>query len=508
MGNEQTKVAANFDTSQNGNLKPMQGIFKKGVQYNINRLQGEVFSKEYLSTPQIQVANIQWDYIHTNDVIKVEIWDVVDKGINSTVERSITSDTSLKIDNNQVSALSSSNSRVNLPPEQLTLDAATIDVYRNTHGIILMFDITKSWTFDYAIKKLESIPDSMTVLLLGNFSDLSEQRVITHSRIYQSLADINRYRVKNYPSANMIRYVETSMLTGLGLEYIYKYFGVPFLQLQRDILQQQLQLKTKELAKLLESLDDVEQFSPPSPTQNYSENIQIDDLENTNVIDEFVAGELEDDFFDDLPEPNLTLPSPPLPLPPINTSSKIEEDSPVPNPMVTGDEDLVGVEDDDESEELNQLQRQQFNHIKIISPTTYTENLTNVWHRRQSNIPSTIVNNQINDSSDDDNNDDSLITGIKQINLLNRRHSNAASSINDRRTSTSNDDLNTIEVENNQFTTSNRESSSYYSPYIDTSFDFNTDKYSPMPFGASADYEEIGEGQDNPWLDSNQGKNS
>ena len=85
--------------------------------------------------------------------------------------------------------------------------------------------------------------------------------MITKSQIYQSIAECNRHKVTQYPPANMIRYVETSMLTGFGLEYIYKYFGIPFLQLQRDILCQQLDLKTKELATLLDTLDNSEQIS-------------------------------------------------------------------------------------------------------------------------------------------------------------------------------------------------------------------------------------------------------
>jgi hypothetical protein len=66
----------------------------------------------------------------------------------------------------------------------------------------------------------------------------------------------------------MIRYVETSMLTGFGLEYIYKYLGIPFLQLQKDILRQQLEIKTKELVTLLDTLDDSEQISVSARKQH------------------------------------------------------------------------------------------------------------------------------------------------------------------------------------------------------------------------------------------------
>ncbi|CAG8833594.1 4734_t:CDS:2, partial [Cetraspora pellucida] len=196
-------------------------------------------------------ANIQWNYNQTNDVIKVEIWDVVDKGINptNTNNRPITSNAALKIENSQtLTKLPPPRSSL-LPPDQLTLDAATIDVYRNTHGVILLFDMTKNWTFDYAIKELKAVPKNIAVLLLVNIyhhlfftTSLSDEMLFLPNRAtlvisgsyvqLMAISEANRERISEYPSSNMVRYVETSILNGLGLEYIYKYFGVPFLQLQ------------------------------------------------------------------------------------------------------------------------------------------------------------------------------------------------------------------------------------------------------------------------------------
>ena len=61
---------------------------------------------------------------------------------------------------------------------------------------------------------------------------LSAQRTVSTAHVYQVITECNANRSSDYTSANKIRYVETSMQSGLGLEYIYKYFGVPFLQLQ------------------------------------------------------------------------------------------------------------------------------------------------------------------------------------------------------------------------------------------------------------------------------------
>ncbi|CAG8649344.1 10353_t:CDS:10, partial [Ambispora gerdemannii] len=250
-------------------FKPMSPKFQKGVKYNMkviirgdirtgkstlfHRLQGDPFNQEYTPTPQIQVTNIQWIYKNTDDVIKVEIWDVVDKGLNLSKPSTKSPNSSTTTTTNNSVGLKIENAAASPTPhsaasnQEYTLDAATIDVYRNTHGVILIFDITKTWTFDYAIKEIQRVPGHLAILLLGNFVD--------QMQIYQAIADCNRLRTSEYPSANTVRYVEASMVTGFGLDYIYRYFGVPFLQLQRNTLRQQLELKTKELVDLLGVLD-------------------------------------------------------------------------------------------------------------------------------------------------------------------------------------------------------------------------------------------------------------
>lgn len=73
-----------------------------------------------------QVANIQWSYKTTDDVVKVEVWDVVDKGKKRVLNEN------LKLG-------------FNTPVEPVALDAETLDVYKGTNGVILVLDITKNW---------------------------------------------------------------------------------------------------------------------------------------------------------------------------------------------------------------------------------------------------------------------------------------------------------------------------------------------------------------------------
>lgn len=94
------------------------------------RLQGLSFSEEYTATEEIQVANIAWSYKNSDDIVKVEVWDVVD--VAGRKKRLPTD--KLKLDNGSGDG-----------GGDVALDANTIDVYKNTHGTILVFDITKAW---------------------------------------------------------------------------------------------------------------------------------------------------------------------------------------------------------------------------------------------------------------------------------------------------------------------------------------------------------------------------
>ena len=74
------------------------------------------------------MTSIQWNYKATDDVVKVEVWDVVDKGKKRIVSENL--------------KLGNSESKEVLQP---ALDAEFLDVYKGTQGVILVMDITKNW---------------------------------------------------------------------------------------------------------------------------------------------------------------------------------------------------------------------------------------------------------------------------------------------------------------------------------------------------------------------------
>ncbi|XP_059192821.1 rab-like protein 6 [Centropristis striata] len=225
----------------------LQRRFAKGVQYNMkivirgdrntgkstlwHRLQGKKFVEEYLPTQEIQATSIHWNYKTTDDVVKVEVWDVVDKGKGKRRGEN------LKLENEPQES------------DEVALDAEFLDVYKNCNGVIMMFDITKQWTFNYILRELPKVPTHVPVCVLGNHRDMGEHRVILPDDIRDLIAGLNRPMGASY-----IHYAESSMKNGFGLKYLHRFFNIPFLQLQRETLLRQLETNQLDMDATLEEL--------------------------------------------------------------------------------------------------------------------------------------------------------------------------------------------------------------------------------------------------------------
>ncbi|KAJ7308086.1 hypothetical protein JRQ81_008592 [Phrynocephalus forsythii] len=226
----------------------LQRRFAKGVQYNMkivirgdrntgkttlwHRLQGKKFVEEYIPTQEIQVTSIHWNYKTTDDIVKVEVWDVVDKGKGKK------RGDGLKLENDPQDA-----------EAEMALDAEFLDVYKNCNGVVMMFDITKQWTFNYILRELPKVPNHVPVCVLGNYRDMGEHRVILPDSVREFIDNLNRP-----PGSSYFRYAESSMKNSFGLKYLHKFFNIPFLQLQRETLLRQLETNQLDIDATLEEL--------------------------------------------------------------------------------------------------------------------------------------------------------------------------------------------------------------------------------------------------------------
>ncbi|XP_053988240.1 rab-like protein 6 [Hylaeus anthracinus] len=250
------RLAGKSDGVGNVSLRPthqsmpttLQRKFSKGVQYNMkiiikgdrnvgktclfHRLQGQKFIEEYIPTEEIQVTSIQWNYKATDDIVKVEVWDVVDKG------RPRKKLEGLKMDNSPSENII----------EEPALDAEFLDVYKGTNGVIIMMDITKSWTFDYIQRELPKIPSHIPVIVLGNHCDMAHHRTVTADHVTYFIDSLHERSAQ-------VRYAESSMRNSFGLKLLHKFFNLPFLQLQRETLLKQLETNEEETCLTIQELD-------------------------------------------------------------------------------------------------------------------------------------------------------------------------------------------------------------------------------------------------------------
>ncbi|XP_055080145.1 rab-like protein 6 isoform X1 [Periophthalmus magnuspinnatus] len=252
----------------------LQRRFAKGVQYNMkivirgdrntgkstlwHRLQGKKFVEEYIPTQEIQATSIHWNYKTTDDVVKVEVWDVVDKGQKYPLPegKGKKRGDNLKLENEPQES------------DEVALDAEFLDVYKNCNGVIMMFDITKQWTFNYIMRELPKVPTHVPVCVLGNHRDMGEHRVILPDDIRELIAGLNRPMGASY-----IHYAESSMKNGFGLKYLHRFFNIPFLQLQRETLLRQLETNQLDMDATLEELG-VQQETEDQNYEIFLENLE------------------------------------------------------------------------------------------------------------------------------------------------------------------------------------------------------------------------------------------
>ncbi|TRZ12732.1 hypothetical protein HGM15179_014380 [Zosterops borbonicus] len=238
VGSDQAAVRdKNIPAGLQSMNQTLQRRFAKGVQYNMkivirgdrntgkttlwHRLQGKKFIEEYIPTQEIQVTSIHWNYKS-----KMEEGKCKKRGDG------------LKLENDPQEA-----------EAEMALDAEFLDVYKNCNGVVMMFDITKQWTFNYILRELPKVPTHVPVCVLGNYRDMGEHRVILPGDVRDLIDNLNRP-----PGSSYFRYAESSMKNSFGLKYLHKFFNIPFLQLQRETLLRQLETNQLDIDATLEEL--------------------------------------------------------------------------------------------------------------------------------------------------------------------------------------------------------------------------------------------------------------
>lgn len=263
------------------NMKVLiRGTKGTGKTSLFQRLKGEPIPTTHRTTPQLQSATINWQFrANSEESVKCEVWDVVDRGFDPSQENgngpqddgheanpfqadavktglAASTSSAMAAATAAAAAAAASAGSVSGTHMVAVVDASTIDVYHESHGVIFLLDVTKWDTLEYVKQELANVPVHIPTLVLGNFRDCGNQRKIfkedIHELLYGNPDRSHRQQAPRRP--HELLYFECSLLNCYGLKALHQYFGIPFLQLKLNTLRQQMRIVEGEFAHVKHDL--------------------------------------------------------------------------------------------------------------------------------------------------------------------------------------------------------------------------------------------------------------
>ncbi|TYZ67613.1 hypothetical protein PybrP1_007149 [[Pythium] brassicae (nom. inval.)] len=262
----------------------LRGARGTGKTSLFQRLKGEPIPETHAPTPQLQSATINWSFrAGSEESVKCEVWDVVDRGFDplappdaaGAAAEASGGDEPAASSPFELGALQSSGNFASVRASAAvaasiagaagaagahtvaTVDATTVDVYHETHGVVFLLDVTKWDTLEYVRQQLEKVPAHIPTLVLGNFRDCGNQRKVFKEDIQDLLygsSDRSRQQQQQLRRPHELLYFECSLLNCYGLQSLHQYFGVPFLQLKLATIRQQVRIVEGEFSHLKNDL--------------------------------------------------------------------------------------------------------------------------------------------------------------------------------------------------------------------------------------------------------------
>lgn len=298
-------IAAKLGKGVSYNMKVvLKGERGSGKSSLLQRLQGLPFTSasSYVPTPEIQTATINWSYKEGGEeAVKVEVWDVVDRGIRrgggsgNDIATSGTNNSSGTSTNTGATATTAAaadpDALAGIPldtPASLMalsggaggkggkghvcglLDASILDVYKGCQSAVFVINPFSSTALDYLRKEIPQVPSHIPILLLLNFADLmegeseedqgEEKNALPATPI--RLPDVTleqlkqEFVVETGTGKRTVHAFACSMSNCYGLKTLYFYLGVPFLAMKEEGLRRQLEQTSRELEGMKVQVDE------------------------------------------------------------------------------------------------------------------------------------------------------------------------------------------------------------------------------------------------------------
>jgi hypothetical protein len=125
------------------------------------------------------------------------------------------------------------------------LDATTVDVMRGTHAVVITFDPRKRWTWDYVTREVPKIVSlKVFILVIENFRDAWDDDITTTENKRQ----VSIFEVKEFVDSQgpFVKLLEASMKNCFGLAGVKTFLNMPFLKMQREVIEAKLRRNSEE----------------------------------------------------------------------------------------------------------------------------------------------------------------------------------------------------------------------------------------------------------------------
>ncbi|KAH0785602.1 rab-like protein 6 [Histomonas meleagridis] len=187
-------------------------------------MNGKDLTPDYRPTRFMKASEIIWNPIsQPSETIKINVWDVVDKAIESNPDVKRTK---------------------KLP------DASNVDTLSHADGVIVLYDPRNEETIKYAQSIIDQVPQSTPLIILSNFCDTIDNPHFIHPLM-------ETYAEKYF-------HLSTSMNRNIGLQEIATWLDLPMYISLRKIYSLHLDEESKRLKELLTQFNQYDFTEPPT----------------------------------------------------------------------------------------------------------------------------------------------------------------------------------------------------------------------------------------------------
>ncbi|GBG27331.1 Rab-like protein 6 [Hondaea fermentalgiana] len=292
------RLQARLRQGVNCNVKILlRGARRSGKTTLLLRLRGKSPQSfvDYHPTPEISVGHVHWRNRISEEIVKLEAWDVVDialtdpNGASEEELAEIARERASNLDEDAPAALADAHFQMlrRRPSSGATkivpLDARQVDVYRDADGIVVLYNPLKRSSWQEALEIVRAAPAYLPCVVLRNFADLEGQTyhssashddLVTMEEAETALQEVRELDGAGESGLGILQHFRCSLKDSFGLDLLYSFFSVPFLRRRRQTLADQLRsssssaLKLSHSKKLASDKSGVERKKVPQDKEN------------------------------------------------------------------------------------------------------------------------------------------------------------------------------------------------------------------------------------------------